>query len=260
MSVVNFRKASLKNGLPKSSDFADIIAIPPPFVPPGSPLVYIDPDSSASYPGTGTTVYDLSGNANNGTLINGVTFDSSGTPDYFDLDGTNDWIGYGDIGDTYGDFTALNWVYFDTLTPYASIMSKWSDNSDQRCWMVVKDETPNGGLIQAYFDRSGAFSNVRSINASGAAVVTNTWYLIGVTYNSTTGDCELFRNNVSQGTATFSGAGNLFNSTSPLQTGAQGEPSRYLNGRLGKFLVYKSVLSGGDLTTIFDGTKANYGY
>jgi hypothetical protein len=227
---------------------------------PSGAFLYINPNDVASYPGSGTTVYDLSGNANNGTLINGVTFDSSGTPDYFDLDGVNDWIGYGDIGDTYGDFTALNWVYFDTLTPYASIMSKWSDTGGQRSWMVVKDETPNGGLIQAFFDRSGTFSTVQQINASGAAVVTNTWYLIGVTYNATTGDCELFRNNVSVGTATFSGAGNLFNSSSPLQTGAQGEPTRYLNGRLGQFLVYKSVLSSGNLTAVWNATKTNYGY
>jgi hypothetical protein len=225
---------------------------------PGTPFVYINPDDSASYPGSGTTVYDLSGNGNNGTLINGVTFNSSGTPDYFDLDGTNDWIGYTDIGDTYGDFTALNWVYFDSLTGFQSIISKWSDTGGQRSWMMVKEE--NTGLLQAFFDRSGTFSTVRSINASGAAMTTGVWYLCGMTYNATTGDCELFRNNVSQGTATFSGAGNLFNSSSPLQTGAQGEPARYLNGRLGKFLLYKSVLSSGNLTQIWDNTKANYGY
>jgi hypothetical protein len=257
MSATNFRRYSLKGGLVKGSEFADITATPPPFVPPGSPLVYIDPDSSTSYPGTGTTVYDLSGNANNGTLINGVTF-TSGTPSFFSTDGTNDWIGYGDIGDTYGDFTALNWVYFSVLTGYQSIISKWSDTGGQRSWMMVKDT--GTGLLQAFWDRSGTFSTVRQIDASGAAMTTGVWYLCGMTYNATTGDCQLFRNNVSQGTATFSGAGNLFNSTSPLQTGAQGEPSRYLNGRLGKFFIYKSVLSSGNLTTIWDGTKANYGY
>jgi hypothetical protein len=225
---------------------------------PGSPFVYTNPDSTASYPGTGTTVDDLSGNNNDGTLINGVTF-TSGTPAYFGLDGTNDYIGYGDIGDTYGSFSAFNWVYLDTISsPARSFISKWSDTGGQRSWMVVLEE--NTGVLQAFFDRSGTFSTVRSINASGAAMVANTWYLVGATYNATTGDCELFRNNVSVGTATFSGAGDLFNSTSPLQLGAQGEPARFLDGRLGKFLLYKSVLSTGDRTQIWDNTKANYGY
>jgi hypothetical protein len=224
-------------------------------IPSGS-FIYINPDSSASYPGSGSTVTDLSGNGNNGTLVNSPTF-TSGTPSYFNLDGGN-WIGYGDVGDTYGSFTALNWVYFDSLTGYVSLISKWSDTGGQRSWMMVKEETTN--YLQAFYDRSGTFSTVRSINATTSALVANTWYLVAMTYDSSNGNCELFRNNVSVGTATFSSSGNLFNSSSPLQTGAQGEPSRPLDGRLGKFILYKSVLSSGDLTQIWNATKANYGY
>jgi len=256
MSVTFFRKSTLKQNLLKGNEFGENIVAS--FVPPGSPFLYIDPDSTASYPGTGTTVFDLSGNGNNGTLTNGPTF-VSGTPSYFNLDGSNDYITYGDIGDSYGSFTALNWVYFDTVAGLAmSLISKWNDTGGQRSWMMVKEE--GTGLLQAFWDRSGNFTNQRSINASGAAMVSGTWYLVAMTYNATTGDCELFRNNVSVGTATFSGAGDLFNSSSPLQTGAQGEPSRYLDGRLGKFLVYKSVLSVGDRTQIYDQTKTPYGY
>lgn len=220
---------------------------------PGTPFIYTNPDSSTSYPGTGTTVTDLSGNGNNGTLVNGVTF-TSGTPAYFNLDGTNDYISYGDVGDTYGSFTALNWFYLDTTSGYRSVMSKWSDTGGQRSWMSVVD----AGTIQAYFDRSGTFSTVRSITGNSLSI--NTWYLAAMTYNSTTGDCALIVNDVVRGTATFSGAGDLFNSTSPLQLGAQGEPGRYLDGRMGKFLLYKSVLSSGNLTQIWNNTKANYGY
>jgi hypothetical protein len=224
---------------------------------PAGAFLYSDPNNSSSYPGSGTTVFDLSGNGNNGTLINGPTY-TSGTPSYFNLDGSNDWIGWGDIGDTYGSFTALEWVYLDTLTGERSMISKWSDTSNQRSWMVVKQD--DTGLLQAFFDRSGDFSNQRSINASGAAMTTGVWYLVAITYDSTNGNCQLWRNNVSQGTATFSGAGNLFNSSSPLQTGAQGEPARFFDGRLGQFAIYKSVLSTDDLTQFYNATKTIYGY
>jgi len=52
--------------------------------------VYLDADNSTSYPGTGTTWYDLSGNNKNGTLINGTSFDSVNKA--FDFDGVNDYV------------------------------------------------------------------------------------------------------------------------------------------------------------------------
>ena len=39
-------------------------------------VLALDAASPRSYPGTGTTWYDVSGYGNNGTLTNGPTFDS----------------------------------------------------------------------------------------------------------------------------------------------------------------------------------------
>ena len=256
MSVVNFKRYGLKTGLIKGSNFADIPYAPPSDIPAGA-FLYSNPNNPASYPGSGTTVYDISGNGNNGTLVNGTGF-TSGTPSYFSLDGADDWIGWGDIGDTYGSFTALQWVFLDTLTGTRSMISKWNDSGDQRSWMMVKQD--GTGLLQAFYDRSGNFTNVRSISASGAALEISTWYLVAMTYDDSNGNCELFRNNVSQGTATFTSSGNLFNSSSPLQTGDQPDASRFFDGRLGQFALYKSVLSTPDLTQFFNATKTIYGY
>jgi len=40
-------------------------------------LLYWDAGNLDSYPGTGTTIYDLSGNGNNGTLVNGVGYNQT---------------------------------------------------------------------------------------------------------------------------------------------------------------------------------------
>jgi len=54
-------------------------------------VLYWDAGNLDSYPGTGTTIYDLSGNSNHGTLINGVGF--SGTNGgVLVTDGINDYI------------------------------------------------------------------------------------------------------------------------------------------------------------------------
>jgi hypothetical protein len=52
---------------------------------------YLDAAIPASYPGSGTTWYDLSGNGNHGTLTNGPTF-SGLNGGVIVLDGTNDYV------------------------------------------------------------------------------------------------------------------------------------------------------------------------
>ena len=54
-------------------------------------VLCLDAANTKSYGGSGTTVTDLSGNGNNGTLVNGVGYDS-GNGGSFSFDGSNDAI------------------------------------------------------------------------------------------------------------------------------------------------------------------------
>lgn len=56
-------------------------------------VLHIDPSKSTSYPGTGNTIYDLSGFGNTGTLINGPILSSTNGGNIV-LDGTNDYISF----------------------------------------------------------------------------------------------------------------------------------------------------------------------
>ena len=53
-------------------------------------VLHLDASNTKSYSGTGNTWYDLSGYGNNGTLNNGVLYNSYGG--FFELDGSNDYI------------------------------------------------------------------------------------------------------------------------------------------------------------------------
>ena len=55
-------------------------------------ICHLDASRTDSYPGTGTTWTDLSGNGNHFTLTNGPTFDANANGGVFNLDGTNDHI------------------------------------------------------------------------------------------------------------------------------------------------------------------------
>lgn len=53
--------------------------------------LYLDAGNASSYGGSGTTWYDLSGNGNNGTLVNSPSF-TSGDSGYFQLNGSNQYV------------------------------------------------------------------------------------------------------------------------------------------------------------------------
>jgi hypothetical protein len=54
-------------------------------------LLYWDAGNLDSYPGTGTTIYDLSGNSNNGTLVNGVGYNQT-NGGVLTFDGVDDYV------------------------------------------------------------------------------------------------------------------------------------------------------------------------
>lgn len=54
-------------------------------------VLYLDAGNKRSYPGTGTTWIDLSGQGSNGTLVNGITFDSTNGGSLV-FNGTNHYV------------------------------------------------------------------------------------------------------------------------------------------------------------------------
>lgn len=92
-------------------------------------VLNIDAASRPSYPGTGTTWYDVSGRGNNGTLVNGVEF-SATRGGSFIFDGVDDRVSLGNLSSfNFGmnDFTVDVFVYIDnsiTVGNYASLVTK----------------------------------------------------------------------------------------------------------------------------------------
>jgi hypothetical protein len=62
-------------------------------------VLQLDAANPKSYPGTSTTWSDLSGNANNGTLVNGVGY-SSADNGSLTFDGVDDYVSISQVGNT----------------------------------------------------------------------------------------------------------------------------------------------------------------
>jgi hypothetical protein len=71
-------------------------------------VLCLDAANTKSYPGSGTSWVDLSGNGNNGTLTNGPTFSSANSGSVL-LDGANDYIACGNFS-TLNNMSIGMWV------------------------------------------------------------------------------------------------------------------------------------------------------
>jgi hypothetical protein len=72
-------------------------------------VLALDAGNTKSYPGTGTTWTDLSGNSNNGTLTNGPTY-SSANGGSLVFDGSDDYGSISSVTPDTGDFT-IGFIY-----------------------------------------------------------------------------------------------------------------------------------------------------
>lgn len=78
-------------------------------------VLYLDAANPKSYPTTGTTWSDLSGNENNGTLINGPTFNLSNNGSIV-FDGVNDYGSLGNsLGNGFSQITVNAWINVASL-------------------------------------------------------------------------------------------------------------------------------------------------
>jgi hypothetical protein len=90
-------------------------------------LMFVDAGNINSYSGTGTTWYDLSGNRNDMTLINGVGF-SKANSGVMRLDGTNDYIELPSFNISTTNHTIIGASRYAGAGPRGRIFSAHSNN------------------------------------------------------------------------------------------------------------------------------------
>ena len=201
---------------------------------PTSLKMYLNASNTDSYPGTGTTWFDLTSNANNGT-INGATWSNS---DYFDFDGSNGYISFSqfDISSS-SQVTVELWVNPDsTQVQYANIFDYGHDNTNG---FTIQQ---NSNLTNSYYVYNGGVLPTNNITA-------NAWTQFCITGDGQ--NWKIYENGALVSTATSSVNAGTTGRT--LNIGRWlGGTSRYWNGQLSKVRIYDVPLSGGEVAVLFN--------
>ena len=204
----------------------------------------LDAANKKSYPGSGTTWSDLSGNGNNGTLVNGPTFDS-GNGGSIVFDGTNDYIS---TQLTCG--TTFTWsVWFNTDVVSSGYRNIIAIPSPNYMLMLLDDNTTSMGFWTP--DGLGGGSlNMDSISS-------NTWYnaVFVREGNSITNGYKTYLNGVFKGQANTG----TWSSSDYVWLGGRSGISQYLNGNISNVQIYTKALSSTEVTQNYNALKSRFG-
>ncbi len=203
----------------------------------------LDANNSASYPGSGSTWFDVSGNNADIALTGSPSF-SSGTPAYFTFNGTNQ---YG-IGSTTGvlspsSYSKSVWFY---LNAYNDNNLSSSSAGGHFIFMSSTNKVYCGHTDWPVYT---AYPSTQSFSLG-------TWYYLALTFDTTVG-MTLYVNGVQDSTYTdnkapFSGNGSTNIATF---TGA----GNYLSGRISKAFFYNRRLTAGEVLQNYNSTKSVFG-
>jgi hypothetical protein len=205
-----------------------------------------------SYPRTGTTWSDLSGNENSTSLVNQPTFNSSNNGSIV-FDGVNE---YGLTANILNPTANPNESVFAWFYPTSAgqIVSELGQAAINSGFHASNIEISSGGVF-SFSIWHGSLTNKVVSSASSF----NTWYYIGFTYTGTT--FTAYINGVSIGTATFTReppTSALYYGLCAIDSTTMGTTG-YAGGRMGNFMFYNRALSASEVLQNYNVQKSRFG-
>ena len=218
--------------------------------------LYFNPASYLSYPSSGTTVTDLTGNSLNGTLSN-ITF----TNPYFTYNGSSSTIIVSDnslLEPGSGNWTMEAWFNTNKSSGAQVILGKFSGGNTEDVSYSIRISGSN--LFCQIGNGLGSVLNVHYTNSTNYTITTNTWYQVVYVYSNSGNTLKTYING-SLVSSVASTIGNLLNNSANLYLGSfnNGQFSQWFGGQMGIVRLYSSALSDSDVSKNFEANRGTYG-
>lgn len=210
--------------------------------------IQLDASAPSSYPGSGTIWSDISVNTNNGTLINGPSFNSDNGGSIV-FDATNDYI---DIpnNSTLNISTAItveSWIYATSTSAIQNVICKSSLSQNTG---YIFPRTDNGWSSVIFYLHIGGWT---TLSATWPSI--NAWHYTAATYDGST---MIVYINGSQ-SASKSQTGTIATNTNYLALGQQPGYGEYYGGRIANARIYNRALAAVEITQNFNVQRSRFG-
>ena len=211
-------------------------------------LMSLDAGDSTSYPGTGTTWYDLSGNGRNGTLYNGTGYSTTngGT---FTFDGVNDGIVFSSFFPLYS-FTISMWFSSDGTTPTTGTSPALFGFTYGLSLFVYQNN------LRYVLDNGSSTTNLYT--PSTFEFYDSSWHQVVVT--ATPNSMSIYVDGTVQGTTSTTWSGTTRWPTNTFNIGRDNNNTMYwFRGKIPTLSIYERELSSVEISQNFNTTRSRFG-
>jgi hypothetical protein len=225
----------------------------------GGTITYVNGYTIHTFTTSGTftpyLINDITGNGFNGTLENGVGFNSYQNGGGLIFDGSDDRIPVAS-SNNFGNYswssgiTVMVAYYIDNILDFQGVFRALLGvtGANRSFNYYLYGPNANSGLLMYHFS-----TNYGSGLSGNVPISNNSWYIATFTSNGTTG--TYYHNNIAiatQGMSTQS-----YTTAGGLQY--FGAADNYWKGKIGYWLIYNRALSVSEITQNYNATKARFG-
>jgi hypothetical protein len=210
-------------------------------------MLNLDAGVSSSYPGSGTTWTDLSGNGRTGTLtgtINGGVGYSSANGGSLTFDGTDDFV-----------------QCSGSLTLTAATFIAWINRASVQGTNpgIIFSRTPSATGMNFRFGALGYHWNDDSntYNWASGLVIPQAWCMCAITVTSSLATGYLYQ--ASGLTTALAGLGHGSTTMSSIIVGRDAFENRYYTGNISQVSIYNRALTATEIQQNFNATRSRFG-
>gem|GEM_PF-5284272 len=213
--------------------------------------IHLDPGNPSSYSGSGSTLTDLAGNTNNGTIVGNPSVNQNS----LDLDGSDDYIFVGNGFTNPQTFSIEVWVKTtDTGVKIMGFEDKTAATASGSYDRHLYVDTSGNAVF-------GIFDGTTTI-VTGSSINDGNWHHLAGTFNGGTKTAILYVDGVYQNEITTAGDAQSYSGFwrigSYKLTAWPSSADGFLDGEIGAARVYNDVLSSAEITNNFNADRTNY--
>jgi hypothetical protein len=200
-------------------------------------LLYWDAGNLDSYPGTGTTIYDLSGNGNNGNVVNGVGYNQT-NGGVLTFDGVDDQVYLSTLNLSSTNNTVMGAARYTGTSPHGRMINSVNNN-----WLLGQW----GNSTLNYYAEGTVYGIPAGPNDTNWRIYTGTGDISGDSWGFYVNNSLITQNNAGvQG-------------PNGISIGRQGFGAEWSTGEFSFLLVYNRVLTTAEMTQNYNYFKERFG-